>query len=545
MKKILGAALGGCVHIAGLNHFLKLAESEGYQTVLLGPAVPVERIIKALRKEKPEVLALSYRLTPEVAGSLFAELQTALNQIEGFKPVLIFGGTPPVAEVARNTGMFDMVFDGSESADAIRAYLKGTKAQRGEHENAGNLIARILQKYPYPVIRHHFGRPFLDETIAGIKEIAESEVLDVISIGPDQNAQECFFRPSEMDPAQTGAGGVPVRTPEDMRALYEASRCGNFPLMRCYAGTRDLMQWARMSVDTIRNAWGAIPLCWYSVIDGRSDRSLEDAIAENQSVMKWYAGMNIPVEVNESHQWSLRDAHDGLAVAMAYLAAYNAMKMGVHHYVAQFMFNTPPGTDPSMDLAKMMAKLEMITELENESFTVYREVRAGIAHFSPIAEIAKGQLAASALISLFLKPHIVHVVSFSEGDHATTPAELIESCRIVQGVIRNCLRGLPDISEDQRIQARKKELIRDARNIVTALMLTGHEKADPLTDPATIAKAIRNGILDAPHFRGNPFLNGSITTGLVNGAWDAIDPGSGEVLAEEKRLAAILTKTDH
>lgn len=542
MKKILGAALGGCVHIAGLNHFLNLAEAEGYQTVLLGPAVPVKRIMKVLVQERPGVLALSYRLTPEVAGSLFVDLQKALNQIEGHRPVLIFGGTPPVAKVARVSGMFDMVFDGSEPVEAIRSYLRGTKARQGEQEYAGDLTGRIRQKYPYPVIRHHFGRPDMEETIAGIREIAESGVLDVISIGPDQNAQECFFRPDEMDPAQTGAGGVPVRSPADMRALFEASRCGNFPLMRCYAGTRDLMDWARMSVETIRIAWGAIPLCWYSVMDGRSDRSLEDAIAENQSVMKWYAGMNIPVEVNESHQWSLRDAHDALAVAMAYLAAYNALAMGVHHYVAQFMFNTPPGTDPSMDLAKMMAKLEMISELENESFTVYREVRAGIAHFSPIADVAKGQLAASALISLFLKPHILHVVSFSEGDHATTPSELIESCRIVQGVIRNCLGGLPDISEDQRIQARKKQLIRDARNIVTALRLTGHEKADPLTDPATIAKAIRKGILDAPHFRGNPFLNGSITTGLVNGAWDAIDPGSGEVLAEEKRLAAILTK---
>jgi hypothetical protein len=95
-------------------------------------------------------------------------------------------------------------------------------------------------------------------------------VLDVISLGPDQNAQEHFFHPEEMDHSQDGAGGVPLRNPDDLEAIYLRSRCGNYPLVRCYAGTRDLIRWAEMSVKLINNAWGAIPLCWYSVIDGRS-----------------------------------------------------------------------------------------------------------------------------------------------------------------------------------------------------------------------------------------------------------------------------------
>jgi len=542
MKKILGAAIGTCVHIGGLYHFLKLAEVEGYHTMMLGPAVSIKRLIEAIRREKPDIMALSYRLTREVAGNLFQELAKSITPKDLEKTKLIFGGTSPVAIVAKKSMLFDRTFDGSEPIDEIRSYLRGTLSFTGKLYYANDLLGRIKQSYPYPIIRHHFGRPTLEETITGIREISLAGILDVISIGPDQNAQEHFFRPKEMDSAQTGAGGVPVRSKKDMESLYDASRCGNFPLMRCYAGTRDLKKWGEMSVKTIHNAWAAIPLCWYSILDGRSKRSLEEAIKENQHVMKWYAQHNIPVEVNEAHQWSLRDAHDSLAVAMAYLAAYNAKKMGVRNYIAQFMFNTPPGTNPSMDLAKMAAKLEMISELEDESFTVYREVRAGIAHFSPLPLIAKGQLASSALISLALKPHILHVVGHSEGDHATLPGELIESCQIVHGVLRDCMDGLPDMLSDLNILTRKGQLIYEAKILLESFKFLGEDSDDPLSDSRVIASAIHEGILDTPHFVGNPLLKGEIATRLINGAWFAVDPSTGEPIDEESRTMKIFNR---
>jgi len=542
MKKILGAAIGTCVHIGGLYHFLKLAEAEGYQTLLIGPAISIKRLTEVIRHEKPDIMALSYRLTPEVAGNLFQELAKSLTPEDLEKTRLIFGGTTPVALVAKKSKLFDHTFDGSEPVEEIRSYLKGTLNLAGKLSYSHDLLGRIKGSYPYPIIRHHFGRPTLEETIAGIREISMAGVLDVISIGPDQNAQEHFFRPGEMDPSQTGAGGVPVRQHEDMSALYEASRCGNFPLMRCYAGTRDLKKWAEMSVKTIHNAWAAIPLTWYSVLDGRSNRTLENAIAENQSIMRWYSQHQIPVEVNESHQWSLRDAHDSLAVAMAYLAAYNAKKMGVRNYISQFMFSTPPGTQPAMDLAKMAAKLEMISELEDESFTVFREVRAGIAHFSPIPNYAKGQLAASALISLALKPHILHVVGHSEGDHVTLPGELIESCQIVHGVLRDCQDGLPDMFSDLNILSRKGQLVYEAKILLESFKFLGEDSDDPYSDPHVIARAIREGILDTPHFKGNPFLIGDVSTGLVQGAWYAMDPSTGNPIDEESRTLKIFNR---
>ncbi len=539
-KLILGCAIGNCVHIGGLNHFLRLAELEGFKTHSLGPAVPLERLFKEIERLSPDIVALSYRLTPEVADHLFNELKELINKKSLHKIKFIFGGTPSVAEVARNKNIFEKIFDGTESIDDIKSYLKGSEKKNIEEIYPQTLIERINQKFPYPIFRHHFGRPSLQETIDGIRKISEAQVLDVISLGTDQNAQEFFFTPELMKPELDGAGGVPVRKKEDLIALYQASRCGNYPLMRCYSGTNNLIKWAEMSVETINNAWAAIPLTWYSVMDGRSKRPLEISIQENQDAMRWYAKHGIPVEVNESHQWSLRDAHDSLAVSTAFLAAYNAKKVGVRNYVSQFMFNTPPGTSPQMDLAKMMAKNELIEELSDENFNIIREVRAGIAHFSPNPEIAKGQLAASAFISLSLKPHILHVVAYCEGDHAVYPYELIESCNIVHGVIHNSLYGLPDISNDKKIISRKNQLKDEARVLLQALKNFGKNLSDdPWADPKTLAAAIKQGILDTPHFIENPHLCGKIKTNLINGAWYATDD-NGNIISERERLKEYL-----
>jgi hypothetical protein len=283
-----------------------------------------------------------------------------------------------------------------------------------------------------------------------------------------------------------------------------------------------------MSVDAIHNAWGAIPLFWYSALDGRSQRSLPDAILENQSAIQWYARMQIPVEINESHQWSLRYAHDALAVAVAFLAARNAKSLGVRHYVAQYMFNTPPGTSPAMDLAKMLAKKELIESLADGHFTVFTQVRAGLAHFSPDSSIAKGQLGASGLLSMALQPHILHVVGFSEGDHAATPQEVIESCKIVRGMLRNSLKDFPDLTLDRRVRKRKKELLSESRILLDAI--------GRLNDPATLLYAVETGILDAPHLKGRPPARGEVVTAIVDGTCNAINPRTGRAIREPARL---------
>ncbi|HOP59693.1 MAG TPA: cobalamin B12-binding domain-containing protein, partial [Bacteroidales bacterium] len=148
MKKIIGAAIGSCVHVAGLHHFLRLAEMEGYRTITFGPAVPVERLVRLIRDEKPDITALSYRLTPEAAAELFADLGSELKKAELEKTRMIFGGTAPVAERAVKSGLFEKVFNGTESVESIRQYLRGTNIRAAKGSLSDTLIGRIEQKYP-------------------------------------------------------------------------------------------------------------------------------------------------------------------------------------------------------------------------------------------------------------------------------------------------------------------------------------------------------------------------------------------------------------
>jgi methylmalonyl-CoA mutase cobalamin-binding subunit len=535
-KRILGAAIGQCVHVAGVLNFLGLARECGHETEFLGAAVSIDELIGAAREYAPDLLAVSYRLTPATAAELFDELRQALKNSGLEHSKAVFGGTPPVVEVAVKSGLFEAAFSGEENVQDVVAYLRGVPADAETIKNPGTLTERVAARSPYPILRHHFGLPSLEETIQGATRIAESGMLDVLSIGPDQNTQFSFFRPDEMDPRQDGAGGVPLRKAEDLEALYQATRCGNYPLLRIYAGTRDLIQWAKLVQDTIKNAWAAIPLFWYSKLDGRSNRSLVDAIRENQQAIKWHADRNIPVEVNDPHHWSLRDASDAVAVADAYLSAYNAKALGVTTFVAQLMWNTPPAITPAMDLAKMLAKMDLIKTLTDPSFRVLTECRAGLASFSPKTDLAKGQLAASTMLSLALKPDIIHVVAFCEANHEATPDDIIESCGIVHGVLKNVRVGMPDYTLDETVQARRNELVREAQTIVDAIGALGQaDSADPLADPAVLARAVQTGILDAPHLVGNSEARGLMATRIIDGACRSVD-SSGRPISEQERL---------
>jgi len=540
-KKILGASVGNCVHVAGILNFLKLAERHGYETLFLGPAVSVEKISEAIKRHNPDLVAISYRLTPKVLKKLLISLKKEVEKNKWQDKTFIFGGTPPAAKVARQSGLFEATFGGLEHRDDVASFLEGKakEAKKGETPPQ-NLIDRIAFNDSYPLLRHHFGLPTVEATVKGAKEIALSEIVDVISIGPDQNAQESFFRPDEMKKEQDGAGGVAFRKPEELEAIYKATRCGNYPLLRCYSGTRDLIKWAEMSLKTINIAWGAVPLCWYNQLDGRSDRDPEDSIAENQQAMKWYANHKIPLEVNESHHWSLRDAHDTVAVAAAFLAAYNAKKMGITHYVAQYMFNSPAQTSPLMDLAKMLAKIELIESLHDKNFTSIRQTRTGLASLSPDPDVAKGQLSSSCLFQLTLEPKIVHVVGFCEADHAATPKDIIESAKITLGIINNFSLGAPQILDDPRIRERKEELVEEAKYLLQAIKNLASDKVkDPWTDSKTLAQSILVGLLDAPHLAGNPYAAGKVFTQIRDGACYAVDPQSGNLLSEKERISRI------
>lgn len=531
------------MHIAGVTNFLRLAELANWRTVFLGPAAPiaefravVEEYAAALQPGDELLVGVSYRLTPETGERLlgtFAEELSALHE-RGVR--FAFGGTPPVAErAAKLGGFFEHIFGGDESPEQVFAYLKGSLDKMGlASDFPRTAIERIQWRSPYPILRHHFGLPTMQETIDGIQKIAEAEALDLISLGTDQDAQENFFHPERQNPRRRGAGGVPVRTADDYRVLYAASQRGNYPLMRAYSGTDDFIRYAELLTETIQNAWCAIPLFWFNQMDGRGPWDLEGSIREHQKVIAWYGERNIPVELNEPHHWGMRDSSDVVYVVAAFLSAYNAKKYGAKDYIAQMMFNSPPGTSDAMDLAKMLAILEMIQPLESAGFRVWRQTRIGLLSHPLDFDAALGHLAASTYLQMALRPHIYHIVGHTEAHHAATADDIIKASKVVRRSISNAL-GAPDMTKADAVQERKETLVIEARALLEKIKaLAEREIQDAWADPSTLAKAVTTGLMDAPQLRNNKYALGKVRTNIVGGASVEVDEHGTPLLARER-----------
>ena len=54
-------------------------------------------------------------------------------------------------------------------------------------------------------------------------------------------------------------------------------------------------------------------------------------------------------------------------------------------------------------------------------------------------------------------------------------------------------------------------------------------------------KAVEMGLLDAPDLKGNRYARGEICTEMIEGACRTVDPGTGDVLDEKKRIENILS----
>jgi hypothetical protein len=118
---------------------------------------------------------------------------------------------------------------------------------------------------------------------------------------------------------------------------------------------------------------------------------------------------------------------------------------------------------------------------------------------------------------------------------------VIEACKLARRAIENALRGAPDLTADRAVQQRRAELVDEARVTLAAIhALADRGVPDPLIDPATLARAVTSGVLDAPHLQNNPFARGQIVTRMDGrSACVAVDPSTGQVLNEEERLARL------
>lgn len=541
-KVILTACIGQCVHVAGNYNFMQIAKQLGYKTCFMGTATPISDLIKKINNINPEIVGLSYRLTPKTVKPLLERFFQSYNTLNNKPNKLLFAGTPEVVKVAKSIGEFDYYFVGGETRYEILSILSNTdESSEKKFQPPMDLISRIKWKKPYPILRAHFGLLNLSETINGIKKIADAKILDVISIAPDQNTQSHYFHPEDQQQDLQGAGGVPLRSKEDFKSLDNARKRGNYPLLRIYAGTRDFIKLGRLYQETIKNAWAAIPIFWFNQMDGRGPLPLKESIKQHLRAIKWHATNNIPVEINDPHQWSLRDTSDAIAVADMYLCGIIAKKLGVKHFIAQYMFNTPPNLTLDMDLAKMIAKEELLNTLVDKDFSVIKQVRTGLASFPLDLDKAKGQLAAATMVQLALKPDIVHIVSYSEADHAAKPNDIIESCKIVSQIINKSLSSNLNFINNSII-TRKEQLITQAQEIISLipnLTNDSEEAEDPYINPNVLNRLVKYGIFDAPHLKNNKFAKGEIKTKIINGTCYSWDSTRDKIYDEIERIKDI------
>jgi hypothetical protein len=547
LKTVVAAAIGECVHVAGVSNFLRLAKQAGWRVIFLGPATPIKKLLEVAKRENAEMVGVSYRLTPENGERLLGEFAEEADDLKDKGVKFVFGGTPPVVERISRMNFFEVCFDGTETMEEVTSYLKGQDFSPDQEQTfPQNVVDRIQWKSPFPLIRHHFGLPTMKATLEGVKHIADSKMVDVISLGIDQDAQEFFFHPVRQTKRRKGAGGVPVRTRSDYQNLFAASRLGNFPLMRTYSGTDDFIQLAEMYVETINIAWAAVPLFWFNKMDGRGPWDLTGSIREHQKLIAWYGDHNRALEANEAHHWGMRDAPDVVFVASAYLAAYNAKAFGVKDHIVQMMFNSPPGTSAAMDIAKMLAVIELVSTLESENFKIWKQTRTGLLSYPVDIDQAKAHLATTVFSQMALKPDIVHVVGYPEADHAATSQEVIKSSKMARKAISYAMQSQIDLTESENIQERVRELVAETNILIEAIgQIDTDASTDPLSSPAVLSAAVTQGLLDAPQLINNPYGKGEIAT-IVDqrGACIVIDRFTGKPINERDRISKLLSRTN-
>ncbi|HRD21181.1 MAG TPA: cobalamin B12-binding domain-containing protein, partial [Fervidobacterium sp.] len=189
--KILGGSIGSCVHSVGILNFLKLANENGYETVYVGTSLPVKTFVEQIKIHDPDIVAISYRLGGDALENLLRDLEESIKEERLDDKIYIFGGTFETARVARRFKFIKKVIDGTEEIDELVLFLRGESYKKtSDYVYPQTLGERIRFKAPFPLIRHHIGLQGFEETVEEIRKLAESELLDIISVAPDQNCQQ-------------------------------------------------------------------------------------------------------------------------------------------------------------------------------------------------------------------------------------------------------------------------------------------------------------------------------------------------------------------
>lgn len=554
------------VHTMGVFTIANLLKDCGYKVYVANDDVneAVEDIQKVnnyslvkkwIIDNKITRLGFSYRLDPREGSDYFMSLYTHLagdNMFEadgGSLTQVFFAGLPDTCELVKGkTDGTILVFPGNEtpieSLKMLRVpedCLPDTLVNDNPYDNmrwdfAKNLIASERYKlesyqdhYGYkecgtdadsyvkrleyakgkhalPIIRTHSG-PYnpnrmeaLKEYNSWCKDLAQSKLLDVLSIGSSQLTQSNFGEDWEGKP---NGGGVPVNSEMEYRVIRENAK----PMLaRTYSGTKDVPGLAKIHERSLNISWHALSFWWFDELDGRGHNSLLDNLKEHFEAVRWIVTTGKPVEPNVPHHFAFRGCDDVTYIISGYLAAKACKKMGVSHLILQNMLNTPKYTWGVQDLAKGRTMLKLVRELEDSSFKVSLQSRAGLDYFAPDLDFAKVQLAAVTCLMDDIEPdndnspEIVHVVNYCEAVRLATPPVIKESIQITLNALHEYrlarkLGKVPNMKYDRDTQERAEALYCECKEAILLL-----EKAIPnLYTPEGFYKVFCEGFLPVPY----------------------------------------------
>lgn len=489
-----------------------------------------KQICDWIRNNHISYLGISYRLDPKDAVDLVGKIVYLLKK-EGLyeadnaqiKSIHFAGLKPACDEIEQEYNGRIRTFRGGESAeetllvmgvpysDIPQEIKSGCKYDKQLHEFGKKIISsgeykkfktqsrKIYKEYGtdrdtvelrldnnfvsgfQPLIRAHSG-PYspdltraqcLEEYQEWCRELANEGLLDILSIGSSQLSQSNFGDNWE---GKRNGGGVPVNSEQEYINIWRAARP---MLVRTYSGTKNIAQMAAMYERTINISWHALSLWWFNELDGRGPNTLYDNLKEHIDTIRYISSTNKPVETNVSHHFAFRGCDDITYIVSGYLAAKMAKKCGIKTFVLQNMLNTPRSTWGIQDLAKSRVLIKLVKQLEDKSFRVILQTRAGLDYFKPNIDEAKVQLAAvTALMDDIdpnnkYSPEIIHVVSYSEALFLATPDILNDSIRITKTSLNEYRRlkrnhETPNVMTDE-ILKRTENLWNDSKTIIHAM----------------------------------------------------------------------------
>lgn len=521
------------IHTLGIAYASDLLEVCGYKTIICDSLISmsietldnddsVDNFVRWIIDNRINELCFSYRLDPYDGLFAFERVYLLLKKMNFFESHIqrvYFAGLPLTCSLVKSRFSEVEVFEGDETIlDTLnkfnipKALIPNSILSNSEYDDArldfantilesskylkvfptkkvlypdfgtekDNIIKRLFahqKENVLPLIRVHAG-PYNTNSAEAVREFkdwlkifVDTRFVDIVSIGTSQLTQSNF---GEDWTGRSNGGGVPIRTEEDFRSLWNCSR----PLLlRAYSGTKDIVSYASMLDQTINNAWHALSIWWFNKMDGRGDLSVADCIDQHVKTIQFIGSKEEVFEPNVSHHFAFRGADDLTYIISGYIAARTAKFNGIKYLVLQNMLNTPKLTDGIRDIAKARVLLKLVKGLEDANFRVIYQPRAGLSYFSPSIDKAKRQLVAvSALMTDILyeeqkNPDIIHVVSYSEASHLATPQIINESVQLTFAALTDYPRyrkkmSIEDILRSQTLNIMESELMEDALNII-------------------------------------------------------------------------------